>query len=55
MPRGTEDQVGFLVPQSKQILLAGFCFNLLNKFCDWTFVAIAIFAVSTGCVLAQDV
>lgn len=34
MPKGTEDQVGFLAPQSKQILLASFRLSFSKILCD---------------------
>ena len=59
MPKGTEDHVGFFVPQSKHTyagsvvsmtiqfgsltLFAGFVLSFSNSFCDWAFVAELIF------------
>ena len=34
MPKGTEDQVGFLAPQSKQILLASCRFSFSKMLCE---------------------
>ena len=44
MPNGTDDQVGFFAPQSKQILLASLRFNFSKMLCDVVLGARAIFA-----------
>lgn len=48
MPKGTLDHVGFLAPQSKQLLLASLRFSFSKSVCETVFGARAMVEGSVG-------